>query len=531
VVPRARVQLVTWGGPLWVAGLALAAAGFGAAAALWSLSEAAALLGVLAVCVAALAEPLVALGVVLVVAPFAAYENIVLAGVLPRDSGQLFFGLLLVAWAGQIARRRALHVPRSLVLIALLVFEGFAALSLLQARSFEFGVPELIKWVEIALMLVFVVDQARDRRRLAWVVALLLLAGVVQALIGVYQFAFWKDAPPAFQILGRFYRAYGTFQQPNPFAGFVAMMLALGVGTLAGLGRGPAELAAQAAWQRLRRTHPEKPQIANREPKNREPKTHYRLLQLLAVATLCVVVALLAGALLMSWSRGGWIGFAAAGVAMLLVLPRRVWLGPLIVAVALLVVGGLWSAGRLPSSVVARLTDFTSQLTFTDARGVNITDENYSLIERLSHWQAGLAMWQENFWWGVGFSNFQPVYDDYRLFNWEQPLGHAHNFYINVAAETGVFGLLAYLALWAVIFWQTWRTLRRLDDPWRGVAVGLLGAWVHLSVHHVFDNLYVDNVHIHVGVLLGVLCVLAMEAGGSPQRRGDTEVARRLSSG
>jgi hypothetical protein len=32
---------------------------------------------------------------------------------------------------------------------------------------------------------------------------------------------------------------------------------------------------------------------------------------------------------------------------------------------------------------------------------------------------------------------------------------------------------------------------------------------VHLSVHHLFDNLYVNNVHLHLGVMLGMLCVLA----------------------
>ena len=63
----------------------------------------------------------------------------------------------------------------------------------------------------------------------------------------------------------------------------------------------------------------------------------------------------------------------------------------------------------------------------------------------------------------------------------------------------------AYLFLWAAVFWQTWQVTRRAEGLLRGVAIGLLGTWTHLSVHHVFDNLYVNNVHLHVGVWLGIL--------------------------
>jgi hypothetical protein len=35
--------------------------------------------------------------------------------------------------------------------------------------------------------------------------------------------------------------------------------------------------------------------------------------------------------------------------------------------------------------------------------------------------------------------------------------------------------------------------------------VGILGAWAHLSVHHLFDKLYVANMHLYVGAYLGVV--------------------------
>jgi hypothetical protein len=59
---------------------------------------------------------------------------------------------------------------------------------------------------------------------------------------------------------------------------------------------------------------------------------------------------------------------------------------------------------------------------------------------------------------------------------------------------------------------QTWRALR-LHSGWkRGLALGLLGAWTHLSVHHLFDNLYVNNTHLLIGALLGVLAILNIDS-------------------
>jgi O-antigen ligase len=92
--------------------------------------------------------------------------------------------------------------------------------------------------------------------------------------------------------------------------------------------------------------------------------------------------------------------------------------------------------------------------------------------------------------------------------NWPNSLGHAHNIYLNFLAETGIIGLMAYLTLWVSIVWQTWRLTRQADVWVRSAAVGLLGTWTHLSIHHLVDNLYVANIHLHLGALLGVLSIL-----------------------
>ena len=115
-------------------------------------------------------------------------------------------------------------------------------------------------------------------------------------------------------------------------------------------------------------------------------------------------------------------------------------------------------------------------------------------------------------WTGVGFSNYQPLYEQYRLLNWPMPLGHAHNIYLNVAAETGLIGLGLYLLLWISILALTFRAIRRAQGFDRAAAVGLMGAWVYLGTHMLVDNLYVNNTHLMIGALFGLLTIIAVRA-------------------
>jgi hypothetical protein len=123
------------------------------------------------------------------------------------------------------------------------------------------------------------------------------------------------------------------------------------------------------------------------------------------------------------------------------------------------------------------------------------------------------------------------VYPRHALVNWPLALGHAHNYYLNLLAETGIVGLAAYLIAWAVILALTLRALRQTTDLQRGIALGLLGTWAHLAVHSFFDKLYVNNLFLHLGAMLGLIGVLLFAGGLSPAQplngRGDSEESGR----
>jgi putative inorganic carbon (HCO3(-)) transporter len=391
----------------------------------------------------------------------------------------------IASWLMRGAAQRDVRLNTPPLFFALVLFLAAAGLSLWDAVELQvYGLPELVKWLLVLSLFWLVVDYV-DGRRVAWLVGGLLLIGAFQAIVGLWQFGLRGTGPDHFAIVAeRLYRAYGTFEQPNPYAGFMGLTFALGVGIL-------------ADWLvRLFR--------------DGERTLGFRVAGLLLLAT-----CLMGAALLASWSRGAWLGMGVAILVMVAALPRRAWLGLGMVLLVIVGTPALYTTGLLPSPVAERLTDFTQYAQFEDVRGVGINDANYAVVERLAHWQAALDMWRANFWTGVGFGDYEPAYAAFRLLNWPIALGHAHNYYLNIGAEIGFIGLLAYVLLWAMVFFTTWRLTRREPKRawWRGLAIGLLGAWTHLSVHHLFDNLYVNNVHLFIGVMIGLVAVLEINTG------------------
>jgi len=214
------------------------------------------------------------------------------------------------------------------------------------------------------------------------------------------------------------------------------------------------------------------------------------------------------------------MGFAAAIFVIAVLLPRRGGWG-LVLAVVIVVGGlGLYTAGWLPASIASRLTGFLEYTRFEDVRGIGINDTNFAVIERMAHWQAALSMWRERFWLGVGFGCYEAAYPAHRLINWPFALGHAHNYYLNLLAETGILGLGAYLTLLGSIFVRLWRASRWTTGWVRGLALGLVGAWTHFTVHNFVDNILVNNVHLHLGVLLALSAWVIGRSGDEGKERG-----------
>lgn len=486
----------------------------GLAAARLPMPTLALLLGSAIILLGTLIEPLFGLGVTLILAPFGALERIALPNLLPFDASHLLLGLVLAAWLGHktIAQRTDGVEPGSHRLVAsdywLLAFLGIGALSLANALSLQYGLKELIKWGELGAVMLLVRERARERRPRIWIITALLAAGLLQAGIGIWEFAFRGIGPKEFLILGHYYRAYGTFEQPNPFAGFVGLLLPVALGlTLAGSGQWVKGRLAGRFGSKPGEPGPSNDHVETRRLGAIETLHVGPRASLMTACCLLLTIALTL-AVIMSWSRGAWLAVLSALAAMLLFAPQRRAVG-LSWLIGLLLAGWVaWQAHLLPASIVARLSGFSEYAQFYDVRGADITDANYAILDRLAHWQTALDMIRDHLWLGIGLGNYEPVYPAYARLNWPLALGHAHNIYLNYAAETGLIGLAAYLGFWATVIALTSRAVQQTHGLARGLALGLLGAWIHLSVHNLVDNLYVNGVYLHIGALLGLLTAI-----------------------
>ncbi len=431
----------------------------------------------------------VAVAATLTLAPLKALIETEATVRLPIDIGQVAFAGTVGVWLlKQIASERRVVLPRLSILLPLMAFIFAAALSLLGAESVGATLNELIKWLQMALM-ALIAAALCQQHGVGWLVGALLVAAGAQALIGIYQFAGGSGAPHLWILDYRYFRAFGSFGQPNPFGAFMGMTLPLALGA----SLGALSMASQSRLQRG--------------------------VWLWRALGLSVAAGLIGAGLIASWSRGAWLGFAAALATLILLTPRRWWHGVVILSLCavLLALGIL--GGVLPSALLARFSDFAQDLTgFQDVRGVPINDANYATVERLAHWQAALSMADESPLVGVGFGGYEVAYARHALVNWQLALGHAHNYYLNVLAETGALGLAAYLGMWIGLGALGLRTVRLQDAFRRGVAIGVVAVWAHVIVHSLFDKLFVNNLFLHFGAMLGLIGTLVAAVSSGTQK-------------
>lgn len=477
------------------------------------LTSAAGLLVAAVAGVAMLLWPVLGLVLLAFAVPFGSLRSLAVG---PASVGleEVVLAVVAAVWlVGQLMRRR-LHVAwpafawAGLVLLAAMLFSFLPASSLLLAAK------EMIKWVELwaaALLVLNLVDAAGA----LMLVLGLLAAGAAEGLLGVYQFL-TQSGPAGFVLMDRFMRAAGTFEQPNPYGGYLGLVLPLAVGLLL--------TAWPAIGERKRRGDLRSERFSasvagvdddahggmghtggrgDAGPDAQAPIS--RRIVIIVWLAAAAAGAVLAAGLFASWSRGAWLG-AAAGVAAVVLARGGRWLRGILVVgvVGLLVCLLVWGRVPLPGALQQRFGGMLSDLTTFDVRDVEVDDANFAVVERAAHWQAALGMFSDYPWTGVGLGNYPEAYARYALPRWPDPLGHAHNYFLNIAAEAGLPGLAAYLLWVSAGLWLALCAVRGSQGLWQGVALGVLGMWVHLNVHNLFDNLYVHGMGIQVGLMLGL---------------------------
>jgi O-antigen ligase len=397
-------------------------------------------------------------------------------------------GLMLVSWLLKMMSQRQIIIPRPPLLWPFLILLSAMLISWLVALSIKASLVETIKWGEMLLLYLFMcanfqADSQHSANETRWLIMAILIAGMAQAGLGLYQFIF-KVGPEGFLLFGgRFLRAYGTFRQPNPYAGYLGLILPLALSL---------SLWGVAHLKSVRRQR----------------------LDLILAGLASAGLGVMLSALFASQSRGAWLGFVgAATVTVLLKGGRWRW------ALTLLLAGGgiLVSMGALtllPATIAQRFVDALPFLNIPDITRVELTDANFAILERLAHWRAAEYMWRDHLWLGVGIGNYEAVYPAYAIGRWLDPLGHAHNYLLNLGAETGLIGVISYLVFWVWVigFAIAGAAKTAVNSLERAILAGSMGIIVHLHIHNLLDNLYVQGMYLHVALVLSLITLIAKQS-------------------
>jgi O-antigen ligase len=190
--------------------------------------------------------------------------------------------------------------------------------------------------------------------------------------------------------------------------------------------------------------------------------------QLLLEVPVALGVALLSTRPRWRWGAGA---VAAVGfVALAVTFTRSAWIG-------LLVAGGVLVGAIVPLGPFALLALAVATYFFAPgawrARLHSMFDPNHPWNrERVHMWDAGMRMFRDHPWTGVGLQDLHALYDRYRSPDAVEHAGHLHNVFVQIAATMGIVGLAAFTWLFGSLVRAAAAGLRPLLRT-RGTAAGL----------------------------------------------------------
>lgn len=188
------------------------------------------------------------------------------------------------------------------------------------------------------------------------------------------------------------------------------------------------------------------------------------------------VSLLLATAILLSYTRGGWYAALLALVALALMVDRRV-LACLVLYVVV--------ANSIFPGVLSRA-----------ASGLN-PEEVGTFQQRMQLWATAYYMWRDHPWFGVGTGNYVPLTPEYVARHPEIDRGlrnrEPHNSYLKTLAEQGLGGLVLLLGTLVAWWWalvKAWRRAR--PGPRRHLLAGFAAAGLAVAVHCLSNSVLHD---------------------------------------
>lgn len=335
---------------------------------------------------------------------------------------------------------------------------------------------QILKLAAYAGMFFLVLNTIKTRRQMEILVYVFICLGLFEVLYGVFQL-FSDPTKVWWWARGSGGRATGTYIGANHFAGYLEMIIPLLLGYWIAQRRRSRRILSGFGGMRstVQRW------VALFSPESASPKMVF----------LFVTGVVLALGLLLSGSRGGIIGF---GVSMLLM------------AILFMTKREYRKYGVF--AIVFCLLAFSYGLHV----GIDRTLKRFEHVENLEHrlfiTQTIFPMVADYKFTGVGLGNFKYLYPRYSPddINRVSSSGHAHNDWIEAAAETGMGGLVLIAAGVLLYLFKMIRVWRSRHDLFAlGIGAGVMAGLLSLCFHSYFDlNMHIPANPLALAALLAL---------------------------
>ncbi len=136
---------------------------------------------------------------------------------------------------------------------------------------------------------------------------------------------------------------------------------------------------------------------------------------------------------------------------------------------------------------------------------------------RIRLWETSIQMIKDKPIWGIGLGNFGKLFHRYKVEGVYDTTCHPHNDFLNVAVNSGLLGLLAYLSIWAVFLYSTIKSVfkNKKSGFSNTVQMGGIVAIIAFLFASLFQCYYTDaEVNMLIMFILGLTTVLNLKAEG-----------------
>ncbi|MCF6463856.1 O-antigen ligase family protein [Clostridium sp. Cult1] len=295
-----------------------------------------------------------------------------------------------------------------------------------------------------------IVNNIDTKRDFNILIVILVISAVLVAAYGFYQYKVgveiedkWVDTTNNPDVKTRIYSVFGN---PNIFAEYLIMLIPISLSLF---------------WF--------------------SKKIHKKAIFL--ISSLILILALV-----LTLSRGGWVGFAFGMFVFVLLIEKR-----LLLSIIPLGIGAIYF---LPSTILNRIASI-----------VNFADSSNSY--RLRMWKITLDIIKDNWLVGVGFGHL-PFKATFETYIRTMPTYHAHNTYLETMAEMGILGFIIFTIFIFVLFKYSIKKLVKGKDNYiKTMAIGVLSGLAAVLAHGAVENiLYIPRIITTFWILVALLLTL-----------------------